>query len=298
MKSCMDCIPCFVRQSLDAARFVSENPTVHEFALRQVLSELSEVDLDRSPPETGQAIHRIIRNCTGVQDPYKNVKQRSNEIAFALYPELKARVEKSEDSLETAARLAIAGNIIDFAIEQHIGPSLIVSSAEDALTAPISCGAVRKFREAVDSAERILYLADNAGEIVFDRLLTEQMPTQRITLAVRGAPVLNDATMLDAKEAGLTDIVDVIDNGSDAPGTVLHDCSKEFVRRFHDADLVVSKGQGNYETLSHIPKRTFYLLKVKCPVIEWHSGYPVGSLALIEHVPEPHLDLEETAAVG
>ena len=131
------------------------------------------------------------------------------------------------------------------------------------------------------NAQDILYLADNAGEIVFDRLLIEQLPMQKITVVVKGFPIINDATMEDAVAAGLTEIVSVIDNGSDAPGTILEICSDAFVSRFEQADLIITKGQGNYETLSDIDKNIYFILKAKCPVIASDLGCPIGQMVLI-----------------
>jgi len=137
-----------------------------------------------------------------------------------------------------------------------------------------------EFSRAIAAAERILYLADNAGEIVFDRLLIERLPTEKVTVAVRGLPVINDATLIDAEYAGITELVEVIDNGSDAPGTILEDCSEAFLERFHAADLIISKGQGNYETLSQVHKDIYFLLKVKCPVVARDVGCQMNSLVL------------------
>ncbi|MBN2451771.1 MAG: DUF89 family protein, partial [Lentisphaeria bacterium] len=124
------------------------------------------------------------------------------------------------------------------------------------------------------------YLADNAGEIVLDRLLVDELPAGRVTVAVRGGPILNDATLDDARQAGLCDRVEVIDNGSDAPGTILADCSPKFRRRFAAADLILAKGQGNFETLSEVAAPLCFLLKVKCPVIAGHTGLPLGTQVL------------------
>jgi uncharacterized protein with ATP-grasp and redox domains len=132
----------------------------------------------------------------------------------------------------------------------------------------------------MNSAKKILYLVDNTGEIFFDKLLIQQMPNDKMTFVVRGYPVINDATLIDAKIAGLTEMVEVIDNGSDAPGTILEDCSKEFLRHFSDADLIIAKGQGNYETLSNSNKCIFFILKAKCPVIARDIGCEIGSLVI------------------
>jgi len=132
----------------------------------------------------------------------------------------------------------------------------------------------------VIGAKSILYLADNAGEIVFDRLLIEQLPRERVTVAVRGAPILNDVTWVDATTVGVDTLVKVIDNGSDAPGTVLADCSDAFQKQFAEADLIISKGQGNFETLSDSPENIFFLFKAKCPVVADQVGCPVGTQVL------------------
>ena len=124
------------------------------------------------------------------------------------------------------------------------------------------------------------FLKDNAGEIVFDRLLIERLPPGKVTVAVRGFPVINDATLADAEGAGIHEVAEVIENGSDAPGTILDDCSESFRDRFDKADLVIAKGQGNYETLSEVDKDIYFLLKAKCPVIARDIGCQEGAMIL------------------
>jgi len=277
MKTSLACIPCFVRQALDSARMVTEDETVHERVLREVLRATGEVDLRCSPPQMGQWIHRLIRKATGDPDPYLEVKRQFNRLALELYPQLEAKVIASDDPLAAAVRLAIAGNIIDFGVTSDLRESHVTDTIAQALEEPLN-GDIEALREAIDQAERILFLADNAGEIVLDRLLIEQLPREKVTVVVKGSPVINDATMDDARVAGLCDRVAVIDNGSDAPGTILSECSEAFARHWEAADLVLAKGQGNYETLSEVDKNIFFLLKAKCPVIAEDLGCTVGSL--------------------
>ena len=277
MRTYFDCIPCFFRQALDSVRLVTDDEAVHEELLREVLRAVSEMDLRQSPPAMGQHIHRLIRRLTGQRDPYRSVKHRHNRLALQRYPRLRDRVHRSASPLETALRLAIAGNVIDMGVNADLDESRVSQSIEQALTAPLD-GEVRPFADALSHARRILYLADNAGEIAFDRLLLEQMPVEKVTVAVRGSPVINDATIADAQVAGIPGLVEVIDNGSDAPGTILEDCSAAFRRRFDEADLIIAKGQGNYETLSDVPKDIFFVLKAKCPVIARHLGRHLDSL--------------------
>ena len=276
MRTSLDCIPCFARQTLEAARFITDDPVIHERVVRSVLRTTAEMDLAQSPVIVAQGIHRHLRDITGAADPYRAVKDRFNRMALDMLPELSATIRQSADPFYVALRLAIAGNVIDLGVNGHLGENEAREAIETALDEPFH-GQVENFRQATSQAQSILYLADNSGEIVFDRLLIEQLPTERVTVAVRGAPVLNDATLPDANMAGLCDCVEVIDNGSDAPGTVLENCSETFLRRFTEADLVIAKGQGNFEALSDEPSDIYFLLKAKCPVIADHLGLPVGT---------------------
>jgi len=280
MRTYFDCIPCFVRQTLDSVRLITDDEQIHERVMREVLRLASKMDLRQSPPAMAQKIHRLIRKLTGVQDPYLQTKDRFNKLALKMYPELRKQVEASTDSFETAIRLAIAGNIIDLGVKTGLAESQVEETIAQSLTDPLDMEALKEFRNATSRAKDILYLGDNAGEIVFDRLLIEQLPCEKITFVVKADPIINDATMEDAEIVGLTDIVSVIDNGSDAPGTILGDCSETFRRRFNEADLVIAKGQGNYETLSDVDKDMFFILRAKCPVIARHLGCEVGEMIL------------------
>jgi damage-control phosphatase, subfamily I len=276
MKTSLDCVPCFVRQALEAVRMITPDKSVHERTLRDVLQWASIMDFDDSPPVMAQKIHRRLREITGIDDPYCEIKKHHNRMALKLFPELQDRIKKSGDPLILAARLAIAGNVIDLGVKESISEEDIFKAVSQALEEPFT-GDQEKFRRSVSESERILYLADNAGEIVFDRLLIEQLSPGKVTLVVRGRPVINDATLNDAETAGLHRIVKIIDNGSDSPGTSLEDCSKEFPEFFNKADMIIAKGQGNFESLSGRGENIFFLLKAKCPVIADHIGLPVGT---------------------
>jgi len=279
METYLDCVPCFVRQAVDSARRTTDDPTVHEKLLREVLRVASTMDMREPPPAMGQRIHRLLRELSGQPDPYRRVKDEFNQLACELLDEYRSRIRQSAHPLEAAARLAIAGNLIDLGVKSHLGQLDVREALEQSLSAPFDAE-MDEFARAIASSKSILYLADNAGEIVLDRLLVEQLPLAKTTLAVRGAPVINDATLVDAEAAGLTELVTVIDNGSDAPGTILSDCSEDFQQRFARADLVIAKGQGNYETLSGVEKDIFFALKAKCPVIAQDLGCRLGEMVL------------------
>ena len=280
MKIFLDCIPCFVRQALDSARLVTDDEQIHEKVVREVLRLSADLDMSQSPPAIGQKIHQLIRKMIGNNDPYHRIKEQFNNLALKLYPELEERVRESEDPFATATRLAIAGNIIDFGVKTSLAESDVEKTIEQSFNGHLNDSKIQEFKFAVAEAGKILYLADNAGEIVFDRLLIEQLPVEKVTVVVKGDPVINDATMEDAETAGLTNILAVIDNGSDAPGTILETCSQTFRDRFEDADLIIAKGQGNYETLSDLDKNIFFILKAKCPVIARDLGCEIGEMIL------------------
>ncbi len=286
MRTYFDCVQCFVRQALDAARLLSDDEKIHEQVLRKVLIESSGMDFCKSPPVMGQRIHRLIRELLGNNDPYRQIKDHSNRLAMKLYPVLKMKIEQSSDPLEKALRFAISGNIIDLGVNSQLDESIIYKTLENSEKNTLLPNTIDDFRNAVDQAADILYLGDNAGEIVFDSLLIEQLPCENVTFVVRGSPVINDATLVDAQFAGITDIVEVIDNGSDAPGTILEYCSPAFRARFEKADLIIAKGQGNYESLSDIKKNILFVLMAKCPVIARDIGYDAGNLILKTSFPE------------
>jgi uncharacterized protein with ATP-grasp and redox domains len=175
---------------------------------------------------------------------------------------------------------------MDLGVNSGLQEPDIRRSLEEVLMEPF-CGDLQHFRTTLLVAGRVLYLADNTGEIVFDRLLIEQLLAGHVTVAVRGGPVLNDATLADAQAVGLDQIAEVIDNGSDAPGTILDDCSQAFQDSFKRADIIIAKGQGNFETLREVSANIFFLLKIKCSVVSAQTGLPIGTQALIYHHAAP-----------
>ncbi|MGD9210396.1 MAG: ARMT1-like domain-containing protein, partial [Desulfobacteraceae bacterium] len=190
MKTTLDCLVCLVRQSLQAARLITLDKKVHEQIMRDVLGWAATMDLKESPPVMAQRIHRRLRALTGAKDPYAIAKKQMNQMALSLLPELEEMIDNSLDPLKTALHLAIAGNVIDLGAKDCISEMDVRKAVHQAISAPL-CGSEEKFKKAILQAQNILYLADNAGEIVFDRLLIEQIDPQRVTLAVRGTPVLN-----------------------------------------------------------------------------------------------------------
>jgi hypothetical protein len=201
-------------------------------------------------------------------------------LVTELLPELTDEIDKSAEPLLAALKIATAANAIDLGTSANLSDMVAREALLEACYKPLY-GNWLEFRRAANKATDILYLADNCGEIVADRLLIERLGPERVTLVTRGAPILNDATLDDAHALKLHELVEVIDNGSDAPGTILEDCSASFRERFAKADLVIAKGQGNFETLSGVDNNIFFLFKAKCPVIAEHVGLPLGVHALL-----------------
>ena len=279
MKSNPECVPCLLRQAREAIA-LSGLETRAAFSLWERAERFMEqTDPCQSPPVMAQQLHRLIRQHSGNPDPYAAMKTRLNERALRLYPEWHRRFLQAWTPLEAAVRMAIVGNLLDVGSKTQLDKTAVLAAFEDALTAPLR-GSVELFAGAIRQARQILYLADNTGEIVFDRDLLAQLPPGKCAFAVRGSPVLNDATLADAEAVGIRNICDVIANGSDAPGTLLDDCSPEFREQFHAADLVIAKGQGNFESLNRMDKYIFFLLKIKCDVLRRSLGCPRGSLML------------------
>lgn len=279
MKTEIECFPCFLRQTAIALKQIDGlQDDLRQEILHEVLSIIQKADMNKPPAYSTTFIHRAIRDRVGY-DPFKKIKSLYNTIAMGLYPELKEKVLSSHDPLWTAARLAIAGNIIDFGIFTSID---ISKSVRDALKDTIAVDDYDSFKKAVKETDTILYLLDNSGEVVFDKLLIEELLRmgKKVKAVVKGSPVLNDVTMDDACQTHLTELCEVVDNGSDAIGTILEWASPEFQVHFKSADLIISKGQGNFETIADNRKKTYFLFQSKCEVVSKDLGLSSGSMLL------------------
>ncbi len=288
MPASIDCYLCLLRQSLEAARFASEDPEIHRQVILSGMKLIHESEALVPPPLLGREIHRLIRQVTGTPDPYSSEKEIANRTMLDRLDLMRQMIDSSSDPLETAVKLAITGNLIDNAMGVW-DTNKIHQALDEAVTGRLN-GSIETLREAIQSADTIFYLTDNAGEIVCDRLLIEvltQKNKKTVTVAVRGYPIINDATYADAKTAGLTTLpsVEVINNGNDGLGTILDECSPIFLEHFTGDSLVISKGLANFETLvvntsSYQPKQIIYLFKSKCPFISHFAGTQLGDMVI------------------
>jgi uncharacterized protein with ATP-grasp and redox domains len=282
LKAYLDCLPCLLNQSLRVAREVTRDEAMQKKVMDRVAQMIPELPLGLKPPEMTRLGYRIINEITGNNDPFRRIKDEANQAVLAACPRLKKLVPDTADELFTACRLAMAGNSID------LGPKFECGSVTDIIEAagrpmPLAINDFDWFSSNIRNAQHLLYLGDNAGEIVFDRLFIEEIQRVKnieICFVVRGSPVINDVTVEDALAVGMDKVARVISNGSDAPGTILAECSPELKRLYHSADIIISKGQGNYESLEDEPGNILFLLRAKCSLIANSLGVKVGDYVI------------------
>lgn len=297
MKSYLDCIPCFFKQALEAARLAGASPKTQKKILYDLAEKLDQFPMSSCPPEMARVVYGLVGKATGKRDPYKSIKQKSNKLALRLYGKFKNKVNHSGDRLLTAVELAIAGNIIDYGVKSsvNIGKEILNILAMESKV-------IKKekkkffnypvFKKAVSKAKKILYLGDNAGETVFDRILIEEIKRmdskKEIIYIVKEKPVINDALLEDAKICGIDKIAKIISSGLSIPGTVLRLTSKKFQKVFKNSDIIISKGQGNFEALSQEKtKPLFFLFMAKCPVVSDYAGCNLGDIILMYNKQKP-----------
>ncbi|MCP4604933.1 MAG: DUF89 family protein [Proteobacteria bacterium] len=283
MRTCLECVPCIVNQAVEAPRRFTDDPAILEQILKETMAAIIDFDLSRTPPEMGNVLNQIMNRALGNPDPYYQEKRRFNALALELLPEFREMIDSAEDPFETAVRLAIAANFIDFGAPAGRTDDSLTSIFSEARRNQIKGrgrAAVADLKQEAKKAKNILYLADNAGEIVMDRLLIEQLPSTKVVVAVREGPAINDALIEDAAEAGLNEIATVVTSGAALPGTPLAVCSPEFCEHFRSADLIISKGQGNYETLSEEKANIFFLLVAKCRTVAKHLSCELGDFVV------------------
>ena len=280
MKAYPACVPCLINQGLNAVRKLGLGEEKEkEIALRAV-KFLSGFDtLDRSPAYYAYFIQRIVKEISGTDDPFREQKKLANRVALSMLPELEREIAEAEDRLAHALKLSALGNYIDFAIRGEFG---IEEDVRRLMGSDFVVWDYEPFRERLDGSESVFIIGDNAGEVVFDKILVKVLKDmgKEVVYGVKGKPILNDATHEDAMEVSMTELCRVVDNGSDKVGTWLEDCSEEFLKVFYSSDIVISKGQANYETLSSADRDLFFLLVAKCGPIATETGGEVGGFVL------------------
>lgn len=265
-----------MNQALRAGRIATNNEKKIKKLLDEVGLMIKDIPMEHTPPETGKIIYRKISEITNNNDPYKEIKEKNIEHALRLYPKLKQKVDESDDRLLTAIRLAVAGNVIDLGVDKEFN---ITEDVEKILHQEFAIFDYELFKQELRKAKEILYIGDNSGEAVFDKILIEEIG-KPVTFVVREIPIINDITEKEALKIGIDKVATIISSGTVAPGTILDLCNDEFIQKFENTDMIISKGQGNYEGLSNIYRSIFFLLKAKCPVIAGDAGVKENDIIL------------------
>ncbi len=272
MKTSLECMACYLRQALQVARIATSDKEKHLKAVRRVSELLGSMDMEKTPPENSVAVYEALSLVTACRDPYLEVKQRSNEQALAVLPEFKEKIKSSKDPLAAAIRIAIAGNIIDYGAMHSFDVNSVMARCLKASFAVDHSRILLEKIRSLEKGDKVLYLADNSGEIVYDSLVVAELDGMGldVTVVVKSGPIINDALMADALSCGMDRISHVLENGTSCPGTPLASCSPALLQAFDDADIVISKGQGNFETLSESQREIYFLLTIKCSVVAAH----------------------------
>jgi len=285
MRSRLDCIPCFFAQAIRAARIAGLDEEDTRRLLEELGRRLPEVDPALPPPVNAPILYRRLAELSGQPDPFATVKLRHTELALALLPLMRSHVEASGDRLDAALRIAVAGNVVDLGALAEVDD--LGAAVDRAVTVEHHCWDVELLRERLARARTLLLVGDNAGETVFDRVLLEVVgelfPAIERYFSVRGGPIINDATARDAVAAGLDRVATLVSTGTDLPGVVPERSSDEMRRLLDSADVVVAKGQGNFETLSGLGRELFFILAVKCQVVSEELRLEKGASALVHY---------------
>ncbi len=276
------CIYCLMKSYGNRLEKANIPVTAKEQFTRGMLGILNEKWYGISAPDCARDIQNLYRSVINDPDPFLEMKRESNNTVLEMYGDLEEMVQRSPDPFLTAVRLAIAGNIIDFAVHDHCD---LQGTMDQVLKSDFAIDHTGPMREELRRAQKVLYIGDNAGEIVFDKLLITEMSHPGLIFSVRGAPAINDATMEDAEYVGMTGVTRVISSGYDAPTTVVSRSGDVFRRCYEEADLILSKGQGNLEGLiGEHDRRIYFLLMVKCDVIAEYLGVEKGSYVVYNDV--------------
>jgi len=280
MKIAPECLSCIINQSLKVADAINaDNPLKN--SLHSTVTDMSrDFSYEKSPPEIAADVYEKMAQLAAKSDLYDEVKALSTQKALSFVPSLKERLENAEDRLLTATKIAVAGNVIDLAaavefdLDEELEKIFHTDFAHNDFTA---------MQEKLLNAKSVVVLGDNVGEHIFDYLFVETLkslyPNAEYTYMVRGNPIINDVTLKEAQEADFHKLCNLVDSGVNTPGFTYSRATKEAQKLFDEADVVISKGMGNYECLSDSHKENiFFLLKVKCSVVAASLQKEIGDI--------------------
>ncbi|MEE0902746.1 MAG: ARMT1-like domain-containing protein [Methanobrevibacter sp.] len=285
MKISYECGPCFLRQAKEALDLSTDDEILKMEVMEEIFKYLSQnFTLGTNSNSTGSSMHALIKQRTGCNDPYYREKIESNNIALKYMDDVKKILEE-DDSLENYVKIAIIGNILDFGA--FTLDDDIESVIKDSLKKELTVKDIEEFENSLKENDKVLYLVDNTGEIVFDKLLLSKIKEYDldITIAVKSEPILNDACMAEALDAGLDEFGEIVEIGAGTVGYVDSKISDEFREIFDSHSFIISKGMGNYEGLTEIDlssKDIYFLLCAKCNTISRDIGVNLHDMLLFK----------------
>lgn len=286
MKVSYECAPCFLRQAREALDLSIDDENLKIEMMSDVFKFLAETyNEDCSSNKTGSLIHRMIKEKTGIKDPYTEEKRMGNKLALKYLPHVQELL-KDDENLENYVKIAILGNILDF------GAFELGTDFDKLITNKLNCDLAINNTDLLEKDlkkhKNLLYLVDNTGEIVFDKLLLKKIKEYdiNITIAVKENPILNDACLEDALEVGLDEYGEIVSIGTDTVGVVYTEISDKFKEIFDNSDFIISKGMGNYEGLTEINlenKDVYFLLCAKCTVVSKNLNINLHDMAILKN---------------
>ncbi len=272
-----ECIKCLVNKYLSNELSDIDEETKFKY-YQGVLSMIAEASSDVSAPEIVAEVSKLQRRLLGKEDDYTEIKKYFNALILSKEDGISKNISSSEEPLRLAAKYAMMGNYIDFGAMENVDENKLNELLNNACEIDFDRNEFDNFKRDLSSAERIVYLTDNCGEIALDKLFIAQIkkeyPNVEIEVIVRGYHVLNDSTLEDALQVGLDKVVKISENGSDIAGTCLDKISKEAREKIDSADVIIAKGQGNFETMRHCGKNVYYLFMCKCKMFADRFNVP------------------------
>ncbi len=296
MEATLDCLECIARQALRAARLATDDEQRQRRVLNEAVAAIPAMDMRRSPAALSLVVYEAAKRHSGNPDPYRELKYEQNALALSIEADMRCLIRQAKDPLDAALRLAAAGNVIDLGT-MRVEEIDIHATVEQVMREGFAVDHSKAFKDSLGRCNDLLYLLDNAGEIVFDKILIEELAKHtRVTAVVKAGPIINDALVEDAKQVGLTELCTLIDNGGAFVGSPLDLVPGHFLERMRRADMIVGKGQGNYETVDAFPGDVFLILRAKCRVIAEHMRVRPHQVALISTRLRAARQTEETHA--
>lgn len=278
MRLSIECLPCLINQAVRLAKAKIDNEEIRRSLMQRVISELANLDANSSSPYAAHKIQDVIKQYLNHPDPYQEEKHYYNTEMLKLENDFLDLIKAADDQISTALKLSAAGNIIDFGPGHELSRERVLAVIDETMQRAFEYETLEALQSRLSRCESLLYLGDNCGEIVLDKMfvrtIKEHYPRIKVQFATRGKPILNDVTEEDAYLVGMDAYAEIVNNGTDIPGTELKYCSPQFLEIFNHSQVIIAKGQGNFESLHGCGRENlYYIFMCKCNLfMEKHNA--------------------------